>query len=184
MEDQMSVFTYFAADFPLEDRKNSHNKFLSVNEALDLGIEVGEELLASNIDRDEPGIMLWCDREIIIDTKSHSIDDGNDDDDFIIFQIDKSWDDIYTDKQYLACLECSSFTTGRTKQIIDYIGRQLQHADEIEFWYIWMGCEYRPRIRRHRIPINELMEEDIKDLMDIDVWKEPYTQYCITISHV
>ena len=178
----MSVFTYFAADYPLEDRKYPHYKLLSVNEALELGIAVSEELLTSNIDKDEPGTMLWCDREIIIDTKSHSVDDGNYDDDFAIFQIDKSWDDIYTEKEYLACLEWGNFAPGRAKQLIDYIYIQLQHTDEVELWNIWMGCEYRPRIRRTKIPVNELTVDDIKDFMDFDVWKEPYTQYCIVIS--
>ena len=64
----MSFFVGLASDMPLEAMPNPHIVMLSVNEALEQGIEVPKAMLMDyEIDHDEPGMILWSDIEPNID---------------------------------------------------------------------------------------------------------------------
>ena len=54
----MSVFTYIASDYPLKEVENPHIKTLSVNQALEMSIEVHDFLLEPSFDRDEPNVIF------------------------------------------------------------------------------------------------------------------------------
>ncbi len=46
--------------------KNPHDKILSVNEALALGVQdIPDILLAPDFDRDKPEVILYSDREVL-----------------------------------------------------------------------------------------------------------------------
>lgn len=59
----MSLFEYIASDNPLKEVENTHIKYLSVNQALELGIEVMDFLLNPSFDRDKPYVVLWAANE-------------------------------------------------------------------------------------------------------------------------
>ncbi len=93
----MSAIIYIASDYPLTKVPNPHLKTLSVNEALAIGMEdIPKQFLKPGFDRNKPDVLLWSD---IIDTQSQL------DDDFSIWPLDSSTEDIYTEKPYRVYLE-------------------------------------------------------------------------------
>ena len=177
----MSQLIYIASNTLLPEVKNPHYKTLSVNEALSMGIEVDEVFLKPGYNRDEPDVILWSDTELIIDTDSGTVNDGDFDDDFAILRLSDATDDVYTEKKYRAYIEWDC-TGGCAKNVIDYIRNQLKRTDEIELWHIWMGIEERPRIRKRTISIDELTSDDVIELEATDVFSEPPIQYCLVIT--
>ena len=124
----MSAIIYIASDYPLKEVPNPHLKTLSVNEALAIGIEdIPEQLLEPGFDRDKPDVLLWSDT---IDTQSQL------DDDFSIWPLDSSTEDIYTEKPYRVYLEWD-YTKGRAEKVIQYIRKHLQHTSEVEICYTY-----------------------------------------------
>ena len=178
----MSVFLYIASAAPLGEYQNPHHKLISVNEALALGMEgIPDHMLAPRFDRDAPGVMLWSDAPIkieIIDGRA-IVDDGGFDDDFVIFPVEKMAD-FLTEKEFCSCLELS-YTEGRANRLIEYLREQLEYTDEVELWHLWLSDDFTERTRTTKIPADELTARDIKELLDIDVWQEPRTHYCLTI---
>jgi len=169
----MSALFYIASDYPLGEVSNPHYKTLSVNEALAIGMEsIPEQLLEPGFDRDKPDVLLWSDT---LDTENEL------DDDFSIWPLDSSMEDIYTEKKYRACLEWE-YTSGRAEKIIQYIREHLTNTAELEIWYIWMGNGVYPKIRKCEIPIDELTPDDLKELSDLEVYREPITHYCFVIT--
>lgn len=169
----MSALFYIASDYPLDEVLNPHYRTLSVNEALAIGMEgIPEQLLEPGFDRDKPDVLLWSD---ILDSESRL------DDDFAVWPLDCSTEDIYTDKKYRVCLEWD-YTEGRAKKIIQYVREHLEHTSELEIWHIWMGDGVCPKIRKCTILIDELTPDDLKELSDLEVYKEPIIHYCFVIK--
>lgn len=179
----MSLCTYFASDWALASRPNPHDRLLSVNEALAAGVtDIPEFLLASDFDRDQPGVLLVSDREVVVDVDRGEIRDGSLDDDFSIRE-SSSCMDMFTDKKYTANLEWSYYTEGRAKQVIAYIRCHLEQADEMELWHIWMGIDVRPLIRSRSIALRDLKPDDIRELVERKVWSETVTEYEIPVQY-
>lgn len=168
----MSSVFYMASNHPLKERPNPNCKTLSVHEALAMGMDVPEFLLEPGVDRDKPDVLLWSDD---LDTQ------GKLDDDFGIYTLDPSMDDLYTAKNYRAALQWD-YTDGRAEKVIQYIREHLEHTDELELWHVWVGLDAFPKIRRCLIPLEELTPADLKELSDLEVWKEPVTHYCFAIK--
>ena len=105
----MSALIYLAQDAPIPELKNPHYQALSVNEALERGVEVPDFLLKDGTDRDKPGVILWSDID-------DCPDDSGPDDDFAILPMEKT-EDIFTEKQYCAMLEWQ-YTPGRAELVI------------------------------------------------------------------
>ncbi len=178
----MSSLIYVSSNYPLEEIKNPHYKTLSVNEALSIGVEVPDFMLKSDFDRDKPDVLLCSDTELVIDTTLGTIEDGGFDDDFAILKLDDTTEDIYTEKKYRCYLEWMLYTEGRSKKIIEYVKRHLEHTDEIEIWRIWMGNENRPYIKKRTIHIDEFTPIDLQKLEGLDVSSEPITHHCLVIT--
>ena len=60
----MSSFFFLASDTPFKKLINPHEKIISINEALVLGVEIPDYALNMDLDRDKP-ILLYMDREIL-----------------------------------------------------------------------------------------------------------------------
>lgn len=160
----MSRLLYIASDYPLPPRPNPHERMLSVNEALALGMSnIPESLLAPGFDRDKPNVILWMDREVNFNIDAGTIEDGNFDDDFALFPA-KGYDDVCTEKKYAVGIEWHAWTQGRARGVIEYIRDNLAHTDEVEIWYIWMGFGELPIIHSRTISIADLTPQDIKEL--------------------
>ncbi|TYQ16754.1 UNVERIFIED_CONTAM: Type I restriction-modification system methyltransferase subunit [Acetivibrio alkalicellulosi] len=167
---KMSVLTYIASDYPLIEVENPHIKMLSVNQALEMGIEVTESLLNPSLDRDKPNVILW-------------IDDEKNFGEISIRKLYKEeiYDDINTQKKHCAYLEWE-YTENRAKKLIQYIDEHLENSNEIELWNIWLGKwfeEPKPKLKTYHIHISQLTCSDIEK-----VFKRKNFEFdeCIVVS--
>lgn len=188
----MSFLVCLASDHPLETLENPHMKMLSVNEALEMGVEVPKSMLADyEIDRDEPGMIMWSDIEPVIDIEKGIFDIPDPDDNFDIWPIDTG-DDLQSKKQYLAAVEWNNCTPARAQMLLDYIRRHMEQVDELELWHTWMGgngeAEYPPLVKKSEKSLSELTAADIEELCATDVFQSYFDnvdvgkQYCLVIK--
>ncbi|WMI82020.1 hypothetical protein [Anaerotignum sp. MB30-C6] len=140
----MSELNYFASDSPLEEKPNPYVKLLSVNQALEMGIEVDLHL-QDNFDQDKPDVVLFCSDE----TK------------FVypnIFPIDKDeyYDDIGTTKEFCAVLEWD-YSDDTVDHVLEYIHSHLKKAAELELWSKWLGQGKVPKgMKKAQCTISDL----------------------------
>ena len=148
----MSALIYLASDSPLKSIEYQQEKWLSINEALALGIQVPDYVLSiEGLDRDKPYCVCQADS----------------DDDLSIFPIEKS-EDLFTTKTYCSKLEWGFYTPERAERVIDYIKEHLEHTAEMEIWHIWLGSSYPPpHIKRTKLPIHALDTDTIKRLDEL-----------------
>ena len=159
----MSHIIFAAADNPLESRPNPHEKMLSVNEAIALGVKnIPSSLLESDFDRDKPNVVLVCDRNINIDLETDCIDDGDYDDDFAVWAPDLPHD-LPTEKPFAAVLQWGRCTEGRALQFIEYLREQLKTSQEIELFSVWLSDEIVIE-ESAKLSINELTVSHIQKL--------------------
>ena len=123
----MSFFSFIASDFPLKDVENTKIEFLSIKEAEKRNIPLHDWLENMDIDR-EKQILMYCEKEEDLDEIAIStyLYDG----DIEIKQV--------TEKKYVSSLSWR-YTDERALQLIDYIKKHLEVAEDIEFWNIWIG---------------------------------------------
>lgn len=176
----MSALLYLASDHPLPEIQNPHEHFLSVNEALAMGMEVPAHLLAPGIDRDWQHAIHWSDRTVHIDLDRGTVEDGGYDDDFSIVPLHPSTEDIYTQKHYRAEIECL-WTAGRGKAVLAYLRQRLETADEVELWHIWMGCDEPPKILHYEASIDEFTPEDLIEIASLPVYMQAPVHHCVVI---
>ncbi len=186
----MSYLVCLASDAPLETLPNPHMKMLSVNEALEQGIEVPQSMLCDyEIDRDEPGMVLWSDIQPVIDIERGIFDCPDPDDNFDIWPIETG-DDLQSKKPYLAAVEWSRCTGPRAEMLLSYIRAHMTHTDELELWHMWMGGgegEYPPLVKKTEKYLDELTASDIEEICKTDVFESYFDnvdvgkQYCLII---
>ena len=178
----MSSLIYIASNFPLEERPNPHERMISVNEAIALGVkDIPKHLLADGFDKDKPDVIMYADREIKLNVFTKEITDGNFDDDFCIFSAEGA-EGLKTDKKYKMFLEWYRYTDGRANEVIKYLRNHLENTDEIELWHIWLGNDKISGTKVIEKSIDELSAEDIHFLDSYDSW-EDNADLCIRIKH-
>lgn len=59
----MSRLYYFASDTILKEQPNPYVKLLSVNQALEMEVEVDLDMYEDDFDKDEPDVILFCEDE-------------------------------------------------------------------------------------------------------------------------
>ena len=178
----MSQILYIASDYPLAKIENPHYKMLSVNEALAIGMEnVPDFMLAPEFNHDQPGVLLWSDTEITIDTDSNTVDDGGLDDDFSILELDHTTEDIFTQKQFRVLIEWN-YSRGRAERIIAFIRNHLDQAVDLELWQAWLGDGANTRIVKYPIRIDELTPEVLKEIASLKVCDDAPAHYCFVIT--
>lgn len=89
--------------------------------------------------------------------------------------------ELATEKEYFAVLQWS-FTPERGEKVIEYLKNHLKNAEEVEFWHTWQDMDFGHRVRTADIPIGELTVEDVRELYELNVWKEPVTDFCFHIT--
>ena len=171
----MSFLVALASDKPLEALPNPHMKMLSVNEALEMGVEVPKAMLMDyEIDHDEPGMILWSDIEPNIDIEKGIFEIPDPEDNFDIWPIEQA-DDLQSGKQFLAAVEWSRCTPARSEMLLDYILRHMETAEELELWHTWMGGngeeEYPPLVKKCEISLPELNPGIICRFCETDVFE-------------
>ena len=178
----MSSLFFLASDTPFKKLLNPHEKIISINEALTLGVEIPDYALNMDLARDKP-ILLYMDREIKCHPDTNEIEDGNFDDDFSIrpFSPEKVFG-IHTEKNYCAKLEWHRYTEGRAENIIAYIREHLQTANELELWHVWLDDAETPVFKRKYYPLSELTSIVLKELEEVPLTTDPLVHYCYTIK--
>ncbi|KAI4447304.1 hypothetical protein C823_001823 [Eubacterium plexicaudatum ASF492] len=167
----MSALIYLASDTNLKEVKSPHNKTMSVNEALALGIEIPDILNSQAIDKDKPDMILWTDSYTESKEGGLLVDSGFADD-ISILPINEKMEDVRTKKQYCSMVEWPGYTKERADNLIAYMKDHLLHSPEIELWHIWMGCENPPpKIQKTLIRMEQLTAEHIKNLMECMSYK-------------
>ena len=120
----MNSITYIASDYPIPEIQNPHERSLSINEALEMGLEVPEYLLKNGIDRNWKNAIHWVDRSIHFDLDNGTIDDGDFEDDYAIIPIYPGRRDIHS------AMKCQSrveyiWSITRAKKILELISDLL-----------------------------------------------------------
>jgi hypothetical protein len=164
----MSVCTFIAADVALDEVKNPHEKLLSINEALAMGLEVDESILRSDIDQDEPDVIPWSDTTLVIE--NGKLLDGDCADDFALLTMDDPR--YFCGKPYAVYLDWVYYTEGRAQKIIEYIRDVLEKTDHVELWNVWLSdCDLPPKVKTATIRIEALQPLDIKQIYEYDPWE-------------
>ncbi|MEA4823429.1 MAG: hypothetical protein VB111_04855 [Clostridiaceae bacterium] len=162
----MSVCTFIAADICLSEIKNPHYKMLSINEALDMGLEIDQSLLDGEIDKNAPDVILWSDFELFIDNKK--VFDGNAADNFALLTMNDTLQ--YCDKLFGVYIEWHYFTEERAKAIIDYIRNFLTQTECIEIWNVWLSDYDPPKNKITTVNIKDLQPYHIKQIYEYNPW--------------
>ena len=90
---------YISSDYPIPEIQNPHERSLSINEALEMGLEVPEYLLKNGIDRNWKNAIHWADRSIHFDLDHGTIEDGDFEDDYAIIPIYPGRRDVHSAKK-------------------------------------------------------------------------------------
>ena len=124
----MSILYYFASDSKLDEKPNPYIKRLSINDALELGVEINLDMFGENFDRDKPNVILYCEDEEKMSYPN-------------IFAFDKNdyYVEIGTNKKFCTELEWDCPSEEKLEFILQYIHSQLKNAKEIEIWQVWLG---------------------------------------------
>ena len=155
----LSYLYYFASDNELNEQPNPYIKLLSINEALELGIEVDLDMFENDIDRDEPDVILYCDDKEKMDYPN-----------IYAFDKDNYYEEIGTHKRFCTALELDSFSDENLQLVLNYVQTQLKHTKEIEIWCVWLG-EYN---------INKTVKKALYSINDlkIDLLRKFYENSC------
>lgn len=162
----MSVGIFIAANVYLEEIKNPHHIKLSINEAINIGLDVGEEILSTDIDKDLPDTILWIDTELIMD--NGRLIDGDFEDDFALLIESNTL--YYCDKIFGVYIQWNHFTKERANKIIEYIKNILLKTDCVEIWNVWLSDCDPPHIETTIINIKQLQPIHIKQITESHPW--------------
>jgi len=149
----MSRLNYFASDTVLEEQSNPYVRLLSVNQALELGIEVELDLFDDDFDKDEPDVILFCTDETKLEYPN-------------IYSINKEeyYDDIGTSKQFCTALEWN-YSEYTVDVVLKYIQNHIKIASELELWSVWLGGEELPtNMKKTQCKLSDLTVEQLKKL--------------------
>lgn len=101
---------------------------------------------------------------------------------FAVFASDR-FPELQTEKRYCFSLD----VYGGEEALTAYLREQLEEAGEIEIWRVWLDGDFDHRVRKVKIGAGELTAEDIRELEQMEVWREdPVTgrrvDYCFLLT--
>jgi hypothetical protein len=165
-ESNMSLFQFLASDNILDEVDNTHIEFISINDAIERNIEIADFILNdSEKNRDEKIIMI-CDSEELL----YELEIKSD------MYYSSDYAEEYSNKEYFYALNWR-FTIDRSKQLYDYLIKQLEDVVEIEIWSIWLDSYESAKTRR--ISAKELT---VEDLYFLDISKGFKYSECLVIT--
>ena len=91
--------------------------------------------------------------------------------------------ELQTEKEYTYSLDLY----GGEEALAAYLREQLEEAGEIELWRVWLDGGFDHRVRKVKISADGLTAEDIRELEQMEVWREdPVTgrrfDYCFLLT--
>lgn len=130
----MSLYRFFTSNLPLPEVNNEKILYLSVQDAVSMGINVPDSLLKSDAYKlDNSKVFLFCDKEEDL----HEIE---------IHPISRNaFTDQFTQMPYLATLT-GKVNEGSVDKLAQYILKQTAEPSAIlELWHVWEGedCEVK-----------------------------------------
>jgi len=174
----MSHLMYLASDRAISPHPNPHERSLSVNQALEMGLEVPAHLLAPGIDRDWEGAVHWSDRSVHIDLDSGCVEDGDYADDFALLPL-YPVADVHTSLPFRLEISCR-WTLDRANAILDYLRSQMEKGYQLELWSVYQGGG-RPRIIRYEAEAGSFTAEDLLEISQLPTWEGCPVHHCVTI---
>lgn len=164
----MSLFQFLACDKGLEEIKNNHIEIISINEALNRKIELGDLILNnSSLDRDEKMILI-CDSEELLDELeiNHNMNYSS------------VYAEQFSKKRYFSEIQWR-YTEPRVKQLYDYIVDQVRTVEEIEIWSIWLDAPETAVVKS--INVDDLTVENLKFLDISNGFEKPE---CVVVRSI
>lgn len=161
----MSRLYYFASDDVLADQHNPHVKKLSVNQALEMGLDINLEYFDDDLDKNQSGVILFCATEAELGYPN-------------IFSINKEkfYNDIGTVKKFCTGLEWN-YSDNTVEVILKYIQKHLETASEIEVWSVWLGNEESSiSIKKNLCKLSELTVDRL-----IEFYNDESDFQCLTV---
>lgn len=86
---------------------------------------------------------------------------------FAVFASDR-FPELQTEKEYSYHLGIY----GGEEALTAYLREQMEEAGEIEIWHVWLDGDFDHRVRKVKIGADELTAEDIRELEQMEVWRE------------
>lgn len=147
----MSYVTYLASDVGLAEMENRFVRYISINEALERGIEVPHLEFLYDVDRNEPFLVYVEDENHFGELEIHALQDKTEE----IFR--------YTKKPFVSSL---SFTYNdlRADALLKYLKIHFAEnptSQEVEIWGIWLG-EEKVIYEQRYIEIEDMTYDSIK----------------------
>lgn len=154
----MSRLYYFASDTILEPQPNPYVKLLSVNQALELGLEVHLEAFGDDFDRDEPNVILFCEDETQLQYPN-----------IYPFNKEEYYDEIGTTRQFCTALEWT-YSADTVEVVLGYIRKHMKTAAELEVWSVWLGAvDMLTNLKRMYCKSGDLTAERLKKLFNSEL---------------
>lgn len=93
--------------------------------------------------------------------------------------------ELASEKEYF--FHVNLYGSGRAEDLAAYLREQLETVEEIEFWHVWLDGDFDHRVRKVEIASGELTAEDIRELLELEVWREDpvegrLTDYCYLLK--
>ena len=177
----MSSMIYISSDYPIPEIQNPHERFLSIREALEMGMEVPEYLLKNGIDRNWKNAIQWSDRSVRFDIDNGTVEDGNLDDDYAIIPFYPGCMDVHSKKKYQSRIECR-WTLSRAEKILALIADLLEKTELVELWHIYVENEEKPRILYYDATLNEFTPEDMIEIALLSTYDKGAIHHCVRIK--
>lgn len=148
----MSLFQFLASDKSLKDVKNNLVEFISINEAIESGIEFDDSIMTdTEIDKDEKTMMSFRNQEDLNEIEISS--NGYHSTEYC---------KEYSKKKYFSELNWR-FSEIRAKELITYLTKEIkEEGEEIEIWSIWIDEFEEPIVKT--VDINSLTVDDLRFL--------------------
>jgi len=160
----MSRLYYFASDSVLEEQPNPYVRLLSINQALEMGVEVNLDMFDHNFDKDTPNVILFCEDETLFEYPN-------------IYYINKNdfYDNIGTAKQYCTALEWN-YSDATVDVILKYVQNHMKMSSELELWSVWLGYGDIPSSKKTQCKASNLTVDKLKE-----IYISELDFYCLTV---
>lgn len=161
----MSVYSFIATDYEIPELDNSNSRLISVQEAIEMGIEAHKFMPWEKMNPNEK--ILWFEKESDFNELVILKDDS--------FEMNVRW---YTEKPFIYSVNFR-YSELRANRLLQYLRENIKEGSQLELWSIWL--DDRQRIRPTICNYEEVSIYNLKQMYD---WKEgkDFGHGCIMIK--
>lgn len=149
----MSKYTFIATNYEIPEVDNSKERFITVQEAIELGIKAHEFMPWEKMNLNDK--ILFFEKES--DLGELVIRKGTE------YEKNVRW---YTDKPFIYSIDFE-YSELRTKQLLEYLKENIREGHQLELWSIWLDDKQsiKPTICNY----GQVSIHDLKQMYD---WKD------------